>query len=79
MNFHEEKKIHEDSIISKLLTPLTSKEQIFGVFPNTARYAFTAYFPQAVVTYLLDKINTPPLIILYAQRIVAFLFYPINK
>lgn len=75
MNFHEEKKIHEDSIISKLLTPLTSKEQIFGVFPNTARYAFTAYFPQAVVTYLLDKINTPPLIILYAQRIVAFLFW----
>jgi uncharacterized membrane protein len=75
MSFHIENKTHEDSIISKLFNPLTSKEQSFGVFPNTARYAFTAYFPQVVITYILDKINTPPLIILYAERITVFLFW----
>jgi uncharacterized membrane protein len=75
MVFHEEKKTHEDSIVSKLFNSLTTKEQFFGVFPNTARYAFTAYLPQAVITFLLDKLNVPPLIVLYAQRLVAFLFW----
>jgi uncharacterized membrane protein len=73
--FKVDSKISPDSIISKLCKPIDSKEQSFNIFPNTARYAFTAYLPQVVITYLLDKVGAPPLIILYAQRLAAFLFW----
>jgi uncharacterized membrane protein len=75
MPYHTELKTRPDTIISRLFKPLASKEPIFGVFPNTARYAFTAYLPQVIITFILDKIDTPPLIVLYADRLAAFLFW----
>jgi uncharacterized membrane protein len=73
--FKSEQKIRVDSIVERLNKPLISKVLAFNVFPNTARYAPTTYLPQVVVAYVLDKLDTPPLIVAYACRLAAFLFW----
>jgi uncharacterized membrane protein len=75
MVFKEEKKITVDSIFSNLFKPLPSKATSFQRFPNTARYAFTTYLPQVTAFYLLKKIICPPLLLMYAGRLAAFLFW----
>ena len=74
--FHKENKITIDTITSHLLKPLLNKSEIeFKSFPNTARYAFTAYLPQVIVFILLKKINCPPLLLMYLGRLAVFLFW----
>ncbi len=68
-------KISPDTVLSHTNKPFSSKKLEFIHFPNTARYAFTSYLPQTISTFLLDKFDTPPLIMMYAGRISAFLFW----
>jgi uncharacterized membrane protein len=75
MFFKEETKISTDSITSNLLKPLPASALSFQRFPNTARYAFTTYLPQVTAFYLLKKISCPPLLLMYAGRLAAFLFW----
>jgi uncharacterized membrane protein len=84
MFFKEEKKISVESITSNLFKQLPSTATSFQQFPNTARYAFTTYLPQVTAFYLLKKISCPPLLLMYAGRLAAFLcwvmlvYYAIN-
>jgi uncharacterized membrane protein len=73
--FKDDNKITVDSITVNLSKKMDSTEPSFFSFPNTARYAFTAYLPQVMVFYVLKKINCPPLILMYAGRLVAFFFW----
>lgn len=75
MFFKEANKISVDSITSNLFKPLRATALSFQPFSNTARYAFTTYLPQVITFYLLKKINCPPLLLMYAGRLAAFLFW----
>jgi uncharacterized membrane protein len=52
--------------------PLRKNDRVFVSFPNTARYAPTAYIPQIVAVWVLKMGHTPPLILTYACRLAAF-------
>jgi uncharacterized membrane protein len=73
--YDKEKLFSIDSIKTDLSKQLTSTELDFISFPNTARYAFTAYLPQVVAFCVLKKINCPPLTLMYAGRLTAFFFW----
>jgi uncharacterized membrane protein len=66
-------KVAKDTILSYLNYPLNQNEKIFVSFPNTARYAPSAYLPQVIVVWLLKKWNAPPLYMNYAARLAAFI------
>ncbi len=73
--FHRERKIASDTILKNLLVYKDLGELKFSALPNTARYAFTAYAPQAITTFLLTKLKTPQLLMLYVIRLVTFVFW----
>lgn len=66
-------KVFKNALKMSWNVPLNRNDTVFINFPNTARYAPTAYLPQ-VVTFLGLKIfNLKPLIMLYGGRIATFL------
>jgi uncharacterized membrane protein len=64
-----------DTIIKYLSTPLEKDKKIFEEFPNTARYAATAYLPQVLTIGLLKQFNAPPLWMMYLGRLANFLVW----
>ena len=68
-------KVSLDTIVQYLKTPLERDIKVFEAFPNTARYAPTAYFPQAISIFILRLFNAPPLWMMYLGRLANFLFW----
>jgi uncharacterized membrane protein len=69
-----------DTIQKYLIIPLEKDKIVFEPFPNTARYAVTAYLPQAITIFLLKLINISPLWMMYLGRLMTFLtwFFIVN-
>ncbi|MEO0043338.1 MAG: hypothetical protein RL329_2786, partial [Bacteroidota bacterium] len=70
---HKDQKISVDTILSYFKTPLLQNDKVFEPFPNTARYAPTAYTPQVLAIYILKKWNVAPLWMTYLGRIFTFM------
>jgi uncharacterized membrane protein len=68
-----ERKMRMDTIIKYLKLPLIPTDKIFIPFPNTARYAPTAYVPQVLAIFVLKQWNTPPLWMTYVGRFLTFM------
>ncbi len=64
-----------DTIQKYLKTPLEKNQKIFEPFPNTARYALTAYIPQTLTISFLKQFDTPPLWMMYIGRLMTFLIW----
>ncbi|MEY4935585.1 MAG: hypothetical protein RIS64_1944 [Bacteroidota bacterium] len=69
----QERKMSLDTIFQYLRYPLMSKDKIFVRFPNTARYAPTAYAPQVLAIFILKKWDVPPLWMTYMGRFFTFM------
>jgi uncharacterized membrane protein len=70
---HRDRHSSMDSIFKYLNTPLKPNDKIFVSFPNTARYAPTAYTPQVLTFFILKQLNVPPLWMTYIGRLVTFM------
>jgi uncharacterized membrane protein len=70
---HIKPRIWADSVFKYLKFPLLPADKTFVAFPNTARYAPTAYSPQVFTLFILKKINAPPLWMVYIGRLSTFL------
>ena len=75
LEFHRENKVSLDTVAEYLKTPLEKENKVFEPFPNTARYAPTAYFPQAISIFILQLFDVPPLWMMYLGRLANFLFW----
>lgn len=73
--FYKSRKTSLDSIKKYLKTPLEKEKKEFRAFPNTARYALTAYLPQVLTVSCLRPFNVPPLWMMYIGRLVTFLVW----
>jgi uncharacterized membrane protein len=73
--FKEDYKFSVDTILHYLKLPLNRQEMVFTDFPNTARYAPTAYTPQVFAILVCKFFDLPPLSILYISRLLAFLLW----
>jgi uncharacterized membrane protein len=70
---HTDKKMKLDTIFKYLKSPLLPNDKIFVAFPNTARYAPTAYAPQVLAIFILKKWNISPLWMTYLGRFLTFI------
>jgi uncharacterized membrane protein len=70
---HQERKMSLDTIFKYLKSPLLPNDKTFEPFPNTARYAPTAYTPQALTFFILKKAHIPPLWMTYIGRFFTFI------
>jgi uncharacterized membrane protein len=75
LKHYTDRTIRLDTIKAHLFEPIRSRDLIFSPFPNTARYAFTAYLPQSITIFILDSLNVPPLLWMYACRFSTFLIW----
>ncbi len=73
MMHHPDWGIPTDSVFKYINTPLKSKDKIFVSFPNTARYAPTAYAPQVLTFFILKQFNIPPIWMMYVGRLITFM------
>jgi uncharacterized membrane protein len=73
--FHKERKLSNTLITNNLFKKYDFSQDSFIAIPNTARYAFTAYLPQATTLFFLKKIDTPPLLSIYILRLINYLFW----
>ncbi len=73
--FHFEQRIKSNTIFYHLKTPLNEKQNTFVDFTNTAVYAPTAYFPQAVTIFLFKNCGLTPLSIFYLARVFTLIFW----
>jgi uncharacterized membrane protein len=73
--FHKSVKTSFDTIQKYLKTPLEKEKKQFHSFPNTARYALTAYLPQVLTFSVLRQFDTPPLWMMYIGRLMTFLVW----
>ncbi len=73
--FHTEIKTSVKTILENIKIPLEKNKTVFISFPNTARYAVTAYISQVLSISVLKLFNTPPLWIMYIGRIATFLLW----
>lgn len=73
--FHFEERIKSNTIFYHLKTPLNEKQKTFIDFTNTAVYAPTAYFPQALAIFLFENLGLPPLSIFYFGRLFTLFFW----
>ena len=55
--------------------PLNKQNQKFYDFPYIALYSPVAYLPQSLVIFLAQKLNSPPLLLMYTGRIAALFFW----
>jgi uncharacterized membrane protein len=67
------RKMPLDTILEYLKLPLISEDKIFVRFPNTARYAPTAYAPQAFALFISKKWDMTPLWMTYMGRFFTFI------
>jgi uncharacterized membrane protein len=73
MEGHKERKQPLDTIFKYLKFPLAPNDTVFKPFPNTARYAPTAYTPQVLTFFVLKKMNIAPLWMTYIGRFFTFI------
>jgi uncharacterized membrane protein len=73
--FHKDKKTSVDTINRYLNTPLNKDKKEFKEFPNTARYAVTAYTPQVLAFSFLRIFDMNPLWMMYLGRLFTFLVW----
>jgi uncharacterized membrane protein len=64
-----------EQILDASTIPLKNTDRKFIDFPNTAIYAPTAYFPQAIGIFIGRILEFPPLLILYLARWMNLLFW----
>lgn len=73
--FNLNQKIDFDTLKNNLLKRYNFDSTAFSPMPNTARYAFSAYIPQAFVMFLMEKSQAPQLLTLYLMRLVMFFLW----
>jgi hypothetical protein len=73
--FLEDSLVPASLALNGLSIPLNPSDTVFQEFTNTARYAPTAYLPQVATVWVLRQFNAPPLVLLYACRLAAFMFW----
>jgi uncharacterized membrane protein len=73
--FQPDNRIEISTLVATFNIPLRPDQTQFTDFANTAIYAPTAYLPQAVVIAPLRWLHAPPLLLLYAGRIVGLVWW----
>jgi uncharacterized membrane protein len=73
--FHLSQKIDFDTLKNNLFKRYNFDSIAFSAMPNTARYAFSAYAPQAAVMFLMEKCHAPQLLTLYLMRFVMLFLW----
>jgi uncharacterized membrane protein len=68
-------KTSQDTIVKYLHYPLVPEDKLFVSFPNTARYALTAYLPQALTIMATMPYKITPIRMLYFGRFMTFMFW----
>jgi uncharacterized membrane protein len=70
--FHKKQRASVDTIYKYLKTSLNKDKKEFKEYPNTARYAVTAYTPQALAFSVLRLFDMNPLWMMYIGRLLTF-------
>ncbi len=73
--FKQSNNVSFDTLKKCWSTPLNPKNVEFREFPNTARYAITAYIPQTLAFGLLKTFEANPLKMMYLGRLFNFIFW----
>jgi uncharacterized membrane protein len=70
---HPERKIRPETIVRALRIPLDEERRVFVDYRTSAQLSFVPYLPQAAAIAVARTLGAPPLVLLYAARLVNLL------